>query len=76
MNGSLIYVLVALAALALLAYLFIRRKPVKKFTPLAGLAFAFIIAGLVFREPRLLGYSLIGVGVLLAIIDIAARSRQ
>jgi len=42
----------------------------RKFTPLAGLAFAFILAGIIFSDDRLIGYSLIGVGVILAVIDI------
>jgi hypothetical protein len=41
---------------------------------MAGLAFGFIMAGLFFGEKRSIGYSLLGVGVLLAVIDIVKRS--
>ena len=40
-----------------------------RLTPLAGLAFGFVIAGIVFSDNRLIGYSLMGVGVALAIVD-------
>jgi hypothetical protein len=48
----------------------------ERLTPLAGVAFAFVIAGVVFHEHVLLGYSLIGAGVALAVIDIVQRWRR
>lgn len=72
MEASQIYILIAIVALLIIAILvfFIKKnKKEKTMTPLAGLAFAFIIAGIVFGDDRLIGYSLMGVGVLLAIID-------
>jgi len=42
---------------------------VKRLSPLAGLAFGFVLAGIFFDSNRFLGYGLIGVGVILAIID-------
>lgn len=76
MNSTQIYLLIVIAALALLVYFINRRGPAKKLTPLAGLAFGFVLAGLVFGEPRLLGYSLMGIGVLLAVIDMVIKARQ
>ena len=45
-------------------------------TPLAGVAFALIVAGLVFGEHPVLRYGLIGAGVALAVLDIVRRSRH
>ena len=38
-------------------------------------AFAFVLAGIIFGEERIVGYGLMGVGVVLAIVDIVNRSR-
>jgi hypothetical protein len=43
---------------------------------IAGLAFGFILAGLIFGDERLIGYGSLGVGVLLAFLDIFNRSRR
>lgn len=73
MNIPQIYILVAIVVLAVIAILvfFVNQdKREKRFTPLAGLAFGFILAGLLFGDNQFVGYGLIGVGVLLAMIDI------
>jgi len=77
MNPSQIYIaisIVVLAIIALLVFFANKNKKDKKITPLAGLAFGFILAGIIFGDDRLIGYSLIGVGVILAIIDIIKKS--
>ena len=48
----------------------------KTLTPLAGLAFAFIILGIIFGDSRLIWYSLMGIGVLLAVIDIVKKLKK
>lgn len=76
MNISQIYIavsIVVLAIIALLLFLASKNKSDKKLTPLAGLAFAFIVAGIMFGEERLIGYGLMGVGVILALIDIVKK---
>jgi hypothetical protein len=76
---SQIYIAVAIVVLAVIALLmvFVRRSgKEKRFTPLAGLAFGFILAGLFFGEKRLIGYGLLGVGVLLAVIDMFKKSKN
>jgi hypothetical protein len=78
MNASPAYVAVLLIALAIVALLvFVVRRNVKetKLTPLAGLAFGFVLAGIFFGEERFLGYGLLGVGILLAVIDIIKKWR-
>ena len=79
MNTSVGYIAVSIAVLAIIAFLvfFVSRgKRETRLTPLAGLAFGFILAGIFFGEDRLIGYGLMGVGVVLAIVDIFHRSRN
>ncbi len=80
MNPSQIYILISiiiLLVIAILLIIFIKKdKKQKSLTPLAGIAFAFVLAGIIFGENRLIGYSLIGIGLLLAIIDIVNKLRK
>ena len=62
--------------IAILVFLIKKKKKQKPLTPLAELAFAFVIAGIIFRDGRLAEYSLIGIGVLLAVIDIIKKSEK
>jgi hypothetical protein len=78
MNTTQIYILisiVALAAVAIFMFVAFRNKKVQRLTPLAGLGFGCIVAGMFFGEERLIGYSLLGIGVVLAIIDIIKRPK-
>ena len=79
MNTSVAYVAVSVAALAIIAilvFLVSKGKRENTLTPRAGLAFGFVLAGIVFGDDRLIGYSLMGVGVVLAFADIINRSRK
>jgi hypothetical protein len=79
MNPAQIYIAISIVVLAIIAlFVFFVNKPKKgnKLTPLAGLAFVFIIAGLFAGDNRLIGYSLLGVGVVLAIIDILRKLKS
>lgn len=79
MNTSVFYILVAIVALlvVVLLVLFTRLKGQRKsLTPLVGLAFGFILAGIFFGDDRVIGYGLMGVGVLLAVVDILLKSRS
>jgi len=58
-----------LALIGIGLYFTNRGKPGKGLSRLAALSFAFIIAGIIFGENRLVGYSLLGIGVLLAVIE-------
>jgi hypothetical protein len=59
-----------LAIIAILMVFVIKRRPGTQLSKLTALAFAFIIAGIIFGEDQLPGYSLIGIGVILALVDI------
>lgn len=76
MNSSHIYVAISISVLAVIALLVIvsgKSKKQNRLTPLAGIAFGFILAGILFADDRLVGYSLLGIGMILAIIDIIKR---
>lgn len=77
MNISVMYILIAIVVLIIVAAMvfFLRvNHNDKRLTPLAGLAFAFVLAGLIFGQERIVGYGLMGVGVILAIIDMIKKS--
>ncbi len=70
MNTSQIYIIIAIAAFIFVVILFLAaRRKGKKLTPLVGLAWAIVLAGIIFSEDRLIGYGLMGVGVALAVMD-------
>ncbi len=78
MDASQIFIAIAIAALAIIALFVIfigKHRKESRLTPLAGLAWGFIIAGIVFSDGRLIPYSLMGVGVILAIIDMIMKLR-
>jgi hypothetical protein len=73
------YVAIGVAVLAVLAILFLvvgRGARQRRLTPLAGLALACVVCGIVFTEERVVGYAFFPVGILLAIIDAVRRSRE
>ena len=79
MNASQIYIAISIAVLAVIALLVIflgKSRKENRLTPLAGLAFGFILAGIIFGRDRLIGYSLLGIGVILAVIDIFKKLKS
>lgn len=77
MNPSQIYIAISIIILAIVAVLviFVKKNKGKKLSPLAGLAFACILAGIFFGAERWIGYSLLAVGVILAIIDMIQKMK-
>jgi amino acid transporter len=79
MNTQLPYIILAIIVLLIVAALVFfvgKNKSNNRLTPLAGLAFGFILAGILFGENRILGYSLLGIGVILAVIDIVIKAKR
>ena len=78
MNISQIWIVVSIVVLAVIAFLVFfvnKNRKEKRLTPLASLAFGFVLAGILFGDDRLIGYGLMGIGVLLAVIDIFNQSK-
>lgn len=73
-----LYITIAVIALLVIGVLvfFMNKGKTRKLSPLAGVAFVFVIAGITFGDDRLIGYSLMGVGIILAIIDTIIKSRK
>jgi uncharacterized membrane protein len=65
-----------LAVIAILLFLVAKNGKEQRLTPLAGLAFGFLLAGLFLGENRFIGYGLMGIGVLLALVDMYNRSKK
>ena len=58
----------------ILAIVFIKRgKKREKLTPLSAIAFIFVISSMLFGDSRIVAYSLIGIGIIIAVIDIFLR---
>ena len=76
---SLVYILIAIIVLAILAifFIFVRKKTGEKHpSRIVVIALFLVIAGILFGEDRLIGYSLFGCGVLLSILDIYLNRRK
>lgn len=65
-----------MAVVAFLVFIVSKNRKGNRLTPLVSLAFAFVLAGILFGNNRLIGYGLMGVGVLLAVVDMYNRSKQ
>ncbi len=78
MSASTFFVLAAiivLLALAILAFVLGRREAHNRLTPLTGLAFAFVLGGILFGADRLIAYTLMGIGVIMTVYDIFRRPK-
>ena len=65
-----LYIGISIAALiAILVLLVLNRRKINRISTLTMLGMTMIVLGIIFDESRWISYSLIGVGVLLAIID-------
>ena len=76
MNAYILIAIVVLAVIALLVFLIKPKNNAEKMTRLASFAFAFVLAGIVFGENRLVGYGLMGIGIILAIVDIYKKQKR
>ncbi len=73
------FILIACAVLLIIfAVVLLLGKPKekKRLTPLASLSFACVLAGIIFGENKILGYSLFALGIILAFIDVYLKSRK
>jgi len=76
MSASQIYIILAVAVFVIVAmFIFFVAESNKEeaFTPVTILAFGFILTGILHSSNRLFGYSLMGIGVILAIVDMVRK---
>ena len=65
-----LYIGISIAALiAILVLLVLNRRKIHRISTLTMLGMTMVLLGIIFDDSRWISYSLIGVGVLLAIID-------
>jgi len=62
--------IIALIIISLVVFFVRKDKKKQKLTPLASWALIFVLAGIIFSDNRIIGYCLMGIGIILAIIDI------
>lgn len=78
MDNSQVYVLISLVAVALIltTLVLMRKNMGKPLSKIAAIAFSLVIAGVTLGEDRLIGYSLMGAGIAVAIVDIIKKKRK
>jgi hypothetical protein len=79
MNSLQMYIAIAVISLAVIVLLIFRvgKNPEnKRLSPMASIASGFVVAGIIFAENRLIGYGLLGIGVILAVVDIYLKTKK
>lgn len=76
MESKIIIVVLAVVLAIFLKGKGIGRRPRRPLTPLSGLAYALMLAGVFFvQKNRLLGFGLLGGGVVLIVLDAVKRKQ-
>ena len=78
-SASQAYATIAIIAFLLVGvalFFVIKGGKHKRLSPMAGVALAFVGAGVVFGEDRLVGYGLLGIGMALAVADIFIKHKE
>ena len=76
MNASQNHIVLSVAILvvvALLVFFVARSKQEKMLTPVTALAFGFVLTGMLFGNNRLFNYIMMGIGVILAVVDMIRK---
>jgi hypothetical protein len=69
-NVQALYIGISIAALiAMLVLLVLNRRKIHRISTLTMLGMTMVVLGIIFGDSRWISYSLIGIGVLLAVID-------
>jgi hypothetical protein len=73
-----VWIAIAVVALVLIVVFLLigRGKQYKKPSNLAILGMSLVVLGIIFGDDRLIGYSFMGVGVLLSVLDIIRNRKQ
>jgi hypothetical protein len=77
MAPSQIFVVVVIIILFLILVVIGNKnsKP-KRLSPLASIAFGFIVAGIIFSENRFISYCLFATGIILSVVDAYIKSKK
>lgn len=77
MNTYYIVVTIVILAVSGLWFLVVsENRKNDRLTPLAGLAFGCFIAGIVFGDGMPFGYIFIGLGIILALVDMLKKKKK
>ena len=73
-----VWIAIAMASLIVIVLLLLlgRGKQYKRPSNLAVLGMSLVVLGIIFGDSRIVGYSFIGVGVLLSVIDAVRNSKE
>jgi len=75
-HSFIILVIVLLAIAAIIFYVLPPKYKRSNLSPLAGLSFGLILTGMFFGDTRVIGYSFIAAGILLAFVDVYLKHKQ
>lgn len=79
MDASTVFIVLAVLVFCLIAAMVFvggGREIRGRMSPLAAVAVALVVAGIVFGDNRVLGYSLFGAGIVIAIADMVIKGRR
>lgn len=78
MSASQLFSAVSIAVLVLIVVLrfIVNKGRREKLTPLSGLSYGCILAGILFGQEGILGYALLGAGLVITVVDIVIRSKK
>ena len=79
MSTPQFYILIGIIAIAIVAAILVLTGKIapKPFSKLSTFAFIFVLTGIFFgSDNRLIGYGLIGIGVILAVIDMFMKVKK
>jgi len=73
-----VWIAISIVALLVIVVLLLigRGKQYRKPSNLAILAMSLVALGIIFGDDRIVGYSFIGIGVILSVIDIVRNRKQ
>ncbi len=73
-----VWIAISIIALVVIVVLLLitRGKQYRKPSNLAILGMSLVVLGIIFGDDRLIGYSFIGVGILLSVIDLIRNRKQ
>jgi hypothetical protein len=73
-----VWIAISIAALLVIVVLLLvgRGRQYRRPSNLAVLGISLVVLGIIFGDSRIVGYSFIGVGVLLSVVDIIRTRRQ